>query len=215
MKELVIVFAKNPELGKCKTRLAKSIGDEKALNIYKELIKHTANTLKQVKADLVVFYSEAIQRKDLWDDDYFQKQVQIEDHLGEKMKAAFEWGFAQGYSKICIVGSDLMELEATDIEKAFMELNDNRVVFGPANDGGFYLMGMTQLYHKAFLNKAWSTESVLEKTLQDLEGLPIALLGTKTDIDYVEDALKHPELQAIIKRQPQQEDQKSSLSRPL
>jgi rSAM/selenodomain-associated transferase 1 len=198
MNKLVMVFAKNPELGKCKTRLAKSIGDEKALEIYKTLLRHTAETLAQVEADRVVFYSETIQHHDLWDECVFQKQDQIQGHLGEKMEAAFEWGFAQGYSKICIVGSDLMELQSTDLDQAFLELENHDVVFGPAQDGGFYLMGMTQLYKQAFLNKAWSTETVLEDTLQDLKGFKYALLETKTDIDYVENALQHQELKAII-----------------
>ena len=195
-----MVFAKNPELGKCKTRLAKSIGDEKALEIYKTLLRHTAETLAQVEADRVVFYSEQIQHRDLWDENVFQKQVQIQGHLGEKMQAAFEWGFAQGYSKICIVGSDLMELQASDLDQAFLELENHDVVFGPAQDGGFYLMGMTQLYKRAFLDKAWSTETVLEDTLRDIKGLKYALLETKTDIDYVENALQHQELKAIIER---------------
>ncbi|WP_019037541.1 TIGR04282 family arsenosugar biosynthesis glycosyltransferase [Psychroflexus tropicus] len=198
MHKLVIVFAKNPELGKCKTRLAKSIGDEKALEVYKTLLKHTAETLAQVEADRVVFYSETIQHHDLWGEDVFQKQVQIQGHLGEKMQAAFEWGFAQGYSEICIVGSDLMELKVTDLDQAFMELEAHDLVFGPAQDGGFYLMGMTQLYKRAFLDKAWSTETVLKDTLKDLKGLKYALLETKTDIDYVENALQHQDLKAII-----------------
>lgn len=198
MENLVIVFAKNPELGKCKTRLAKSIGDEKALEVYKELLKHTAKTIGNVNASRAVFYSEEIQKKDIWNDNLFQKQVQIEGHLGEKIQAAFEWGFDQGYSKICIVGSDLFELETSDIEKAFHELEQNDAVFGPANDGGYYLMGMTRFYKKAFLDKAWSTETVLGKTVEDLKGLNIAFLETKTDIDTVEDLMKHPEFHYYI-----------------
>lgn len=198
MDNLVIVFAKNPELGKCKTRLAKSIGDEKALEIYKELLKHTAQTIGNVNASRVVFYSEEIQTQDFWDDTLFQKQVQSEGHLGKKMQDAFDWGFAQGYSKICIVGSDLLELRASDLENAFRELEQNDIVFGPAYDGGYYLMGMTQFYKQAFLEKAWSTETVLEKTVEDLKGLSIAFLDTKTDIDTVEDLMKHPEFHHYI-----------------
>ena len=198
MKKLVIAFAKNPEPGKCKTRLAASTGDEKALKIYKELIKHTAETIGKVKADRAVFYSEEIQKNDFWDDALFQKQVQTNGHLGAKMQAAFEWGFAQGYSKICIVGSDLWELEASDLGKAFQKLEQSDLVFGPAKDGGYYLMGMSAFHEKAFRNKAWSTETVLQQTIEDLKGLTIAFLETKTDIDTVEDLKKHPEFHHYI-----------------
>lgn len=198
MEKLVIVFAKNPDLGQCKTRLAKSIGDEKALEIYKKLIKHTARTLSKVNASRVVFYSEKVQTHDFWDDALFQKQVQPKGHLGQKMQAAFHWGFAQGYTKICIIGSDLLELKTSDIEQAFIKLNRNDVVFGPANDGGYYLMGMTQLYKEAFQKKAWSTETVLKTTIKDLPELNIAFLETKTDIDTVKDLAKHSEFHDII-----------------
>ncbi|MBZ9777903.1 TIGR04282 family arsenosugar biosynthesis glycosyltransferase [Psychroflexus sp. CAK8W] len=198
MDRLVIVFAKNPELGKCKTRLAKSIGNEKALEVYKELIKHTAKTISNVSASRAIFYSKEIQKNDFWDDSLFHKLVQSGGHLGEKMQAAFEWGFAQGYSKICIVGSDLFELEASDLDKAFQKLEQNDLVFGPANDGGYYLMGMSALYKEAFLEKAWSTETVLEQTLKDLKNQNIRLLETKTDIDIVEDLVKHPEFHRLI-----------------
>lgn len=198
MENLVIVFAKNPEPGKCKTRLAKNIGDEKALEVYKNLIRHTAKTIGNVSASRAVFYSEEIQNRDLWDDNLFQKQVQTEGHLGEKMQAAFAWGFAQGYAKICIVGSDLPELETSDIDKAFQKLEQNDLVFGPANDGGYYLMGMSGFHKNAFLEKAWSTETVLQKTLEDLKGLSIAFLETKTDIDTLEDLAKYPEFHRYI-----------------
>ncbi|SDG48429.1 TIGR04282 family arsenosugar biosynthesis glycosyltransferase [Psychroflexus sediminis] len=201
MNNLVIVFAKNPQPGKCKTRLAKSIGDEKALEVYKELLKHTARTIGKVKANRAVFYSEEIRSGDLWSDTKFQKQVQSKGHLGQKMQAAFAWGFAQGFSKICIVGSDLFELRASDLENAFLKLDQNDAVFGPANDGGYYLMGMSRFYKNAFLKKAWSTEIVLQKTLEDLKGLSLAFLDTKTDIDTVEDLAKHPEFHPYIPAQ--------------
>ncbi|MFN2262131.1 MAG: DUF2064 domain-containing protein, partial [Psychroflexus sp.] len=114
-------------------------------------------------------------------------------HLGAKMQAAFEWGFAQGYSRICIVGSDLLELETSDLDKAFQELERNDLVFGPANDGGYYLMGMSALHKEAFLEKAWSTDSVLQKTLEDTKNFSHSLLKTKIDIDTIEDLKAYPE----------------------
>lgn len=193
-KNLIIIFTRNPELGKCKTRLAASIGDITALKIYKKLIEHTANCVQRIVADAVVFYTENIQLNDAWPDVHFQKEVQHEGDLGEKMQAAFEWGFSKGYNKICIIGSDLMDLESSDLIDAFEKLNTYDLVFGPAEDGGYYLMGMKKLYKEAFTKKKWSTPTVLQKTLQDLRGKSVYLLAMKNDIDTLDDLRKHTEL---------------------
>jgi hypothetical protein len=198
MDKLVIVFAKNPELGKCKTRLAVSIGDENTLAVYKTLIQYTAQVLSKLKEDCVVFYSEDIQTDDLWDDANFQKQVQSQGHLGKKMQAAFEWGFHKGYKQVCIVGSDLFELEVSDIHDAFQALETHDLVFGPAEDGGYYLMGMSALHSEAFKDKAWSTELVLKETLHDLEGNSFQLLKEKNDIDTIDDLKKYQEFHHLI-----------------
>ena len=197
-KNLIIVFTRNPELGKCKTRLAASIGDENALAVYKNLIQHTSNCVQAIKTDAVAFYTERIQKNDVWDDSFFQKQIQVEGHLGEKMQAAFQWGFSNGYENICIVGSDLFSLQVSDLVEAFQTLTQNDLVFGPAKDGGYYLMGMKKLHLEAFLYKAWSTQTVLEETLKDLQGKSISLLQTKNDVDTVEDLVQHPELHQYI-----------------
>ena len=198
MDKLVIVFAKNPELGKCKTRVAVSIGDENTLAVYKTLIQYTAQVLSKLKEDCVVFYSEDIQTDDLWDDANFQKQVQSQGHLGKKMQAAFEWGFHKGYKQVCIVGSDLFELEVSDIHDAFQALETHDLVFGPAEDGGYYLMGMSALHSEAFKDKAWSTELVLKETLHDLEGNSFQLLKEKNDIDTIDDLKKYQEFHHLI-----------------
>ncbi|AFU68940.1 glyco_like_cofC transferase, GTA_type superfamily [Psychroflexus torquis ATCC 700755] len=198
MDQLVIVFAKNPELGKCKTRLAVSIGDENTLAVYKALIQYTAKVLSKLKEDCVVFYSENIQTDDLWNDADFQKQVQSQGHLGKKMQAAFEWGFHKGYKQVCIVGSDLFELEVSDIHNAFQALETHDLVFGPAEDGGYYLMGMSAFHPEAFKDKAWSTELVLKETLHDLKGKSFQLLKEKNDIDTVDDLKKYKKFHHFI-----------------
>jgi len=197
-KNLIIVFTRNPELGKCKTRLATSIGNKNALEVYKRLVAHTSKTIQQVKVDAVVFYTEKIQKNDTWNDDFFQKQIQIEGHLGEKMQAAFEWGFAKGYEKICIIGSDLLDLKSSNLTKAFQQLEKSDLVFGPAEDGGYYLMGMKKVHPAAFFKKAWSTNTVLQQTLKDLQNKSVAFLSEKNDIDTLEDLIKHHEFHRFI-----------------
>ena len=198
-KNLSIVFVRNPELGKVKTRLAKTIGDKKALNIYILLLKHTESVLQKVSSDKVVYYSEEIQNNDLWSDRCFQKKLQKGNDLGERMQHAFEMAFKEGYEKVVIVGSDLFDLKAVHIENAFKSLENHDLVIGPSLDGGYYLLGMKVLHSAVFKNKQWGTDSVLETTLKNLEQENVKLLEALNDIDTFEDLQGHPELLKKIK----------------
>lgn len=191
-KNALIIFTRNPELGKCKSRLAKTIGNQAALDIYKYLLAHTANVAKDVNADRFVFYSEAITNEDLWSNAHFIKKVQIGKDLGERMHHAFAHVFELGYSKVVIIGSDLLDLTAVTIEKAFQSLDLNRVVLGPAEDGGYYLLGMKELHFNIFQNKSWGTETVRAETLEDLKNTKVSLLQELNDIDTFDD-MKHYE----------------------
>jgi len=198
-KNLSIVFVRNPELGKVKTRLAKTIGDKKALNIYILLLKHTESVLQKVSSDKVVYYSEEIQNNDLWSDRCFQKKLQKGNDLGERMQHAFEMAFKEGYEKVVIVGSDLFDLKSAHIENAFKALENHNLVIGPSLDGGYYLLGMKVLHSAVFKNKQWGTDSVLETTLKNLEQENVKLLEALNDIDTFEDLQGHPELLKKIK----------------
>ena len=198
-KNLSIVFVRNPELGKVKTRLAKTIGDKKALNIYILLLKHTESVLQKVSSDKVVYYSEEIQNNDLWSDRCFQKKLQKGNDLGERMQHAFEMAFKEGYEKVVIVGSDLFDLKSAHIENAFKALENHNLVIGPSLDGGYYLLGMKVLHPAVFKNKQWGTDSVLETTLKNLEQENVKLLEALNDIDTFEDLQGHPELLKKIK----------------
>ncbi len=186
-KQALIIFTRNPEIGKCKTRLAKTIGNEAALEIYKHLLKHTADIIKNVSADRYVFYSESIQKEDLWVPDFFKKKLQEGSDLGERMENAFSELFQIGYEKVLIIGSDLLDLNAEIISEGFQKLNQHDFVLGPAEDGGYYLFGMKHLHPNVFKNKAWGTETVCYDTLQDLKNEAFYLLQTLNDIDTFED----------------------------
>ncbi len=188
-KNLLIVFAKNPVLGKCKTRLAKDLGKHKALIVYNYLLQHTANVVSQTLSDVAVFYSDFIEKNDCWDNNYYKK-IQTKGHLGIKMKNAFQWAFESKYKKVCIIGTDLLSLETKDLSRSFELLENNDLVFGPAEDGGYYLMGMQHLINEAFLDKAWSTNTVLQQTIEDVQVKKIAFLNKKNDIDTFEDLKK-------------------------
>lgn len=184
---LVMVFTRNPKLGKVKTRLAKTIGDEAALNIYNFLLNHTEIILRSLECDKAVYYSEKIRESDIWDKSIYQKHLQEGDHLGLKMQNSFVHAFKNGYKKVVIVGSDLYDLKAKHIQDAFSQLDQNDVVIGPAHDGGYYLLGMKNLHSNIFSNKNWGTQTVLQDTLQDLKHLDVHLLEELNDIDVYED----------------------------
>ena len=91
-KNLIIVFTRNPELGKVKTRLAKTIGDTSALNIYKFLLEHTEKTIRNIASDKAVYYSVKVRDNDIWDASIYQKHQQEGEDLGIRMLNAFKNG---------------------------------------------------------------------------------------------------------------------------
>jgi len=198
-KNLLLVFTRNPELGKVKTRLAKTVGNATALKIYIFLLERTRDIAIKVSADKAVYYSVKVRENDIWDASIFQKHQQVEEDLGIRMLHAFKNGFKAGYEKVMIIGSDLYDLTAETIENAFIALENNEVVIGPAEDGGYYLLGMNSLEEKVFKNKEWGTETVRKDTLEDLKDKKVFLLGELNDVDVFEDIEHHPAFQAFIK----------------
>jgi len=193
-ENLIIIFVRNPKLGKVKTRLAKTIGDFAALETYEILMKHTANMVEKSNAEKIVFYSEHIGDKDVWAKIKCKKVKQSEGDLGEKMQTAFEYAFELGYKKIVIIGSDVYSLKTEHIDSAFTQLETHDVVIGPAHDGGYYLLGLNFIIPELFKQKKWGTSSVLEHTLTDLNELNVTLLEPLNDIDTYEDLKKEPQL---------------------
>ncbi|MBF8962915.1 TIGR04282 family arsenosugar biosynthesis glycosyltransferase [Pontibacter sp. FD36] len=197
-KNLLMLFVRNPELGKVKTRLAASVGPETALDIYLHLLRHTRDITQHLPMDKVVYYSEKVEQDDLWPTRHYQKKLQhSEGDLGEKMKLAFEAAFAEGYTSVVIIGSDCPQLTSDIISQAFEELKTHEVVIGPALDGGYYLLGMKHLHSAFFENKRWSTEHVFPDTLYDIERLHLShtLLPYLSDVDKLEDLQENwPEL---------------------
>ncbi len=186
-KKALLIFTRNPELGKVKSRLAKTVGDESALNIYKFLLNHTVEITKNLNVDKFVFYSENIHRNDIWDSEIFRKKLQTGNDLGERMKNAFSEIFEMGYEKAIIIGSDMFDLEKKDLDIAFHSLQTSQFTIGPATDGGYYLLGMKELNDNVFQNKEWGTNSVLKATLEDLKNKKYILLEERNDVDYFED----------------------------
>ena len=199
-EDLLLIFTRNPVLGKCKTRLAAVIGDESALEIYKFLLARTAAITKELEVDKAVFYSEKVIESDHWETSSYNKKVQEGIDLGERMLDAFNWGFQMGYQKILIIGSDLYDLSTEDLKQAYKALDKNDFVIGPASDGGYYLLGMKTLKKELFEDKAWGKASVLKNTLNDLNNENVHLLEVRNDVDLYEDIKDIDVFQKFLKK---------------
>lgn len=197
---LVIVFVKNIKLGKVKTRLAKTIGDFGASEVYSELVKITENATDHLDLDKRIYFSDAVVETQ-WKNDF--KTVQKGIDLGERMSNAFKDGFEAGYKKIVLIGSDLPDINASHIMNGLNALGKNEVVFGPAEDGGYYLVGMSNLKASIFRNKTWSQPNLLNETLQELQTnqISVGILEILNDIDTYEDLIASEFFKSNIKLQ--------------
>ena len=191
-KNLLIIFTRNPVLGKVKTRLAKTVGDKTALDIYTFLLKKTKEITLDSPCDKVVYYSEKIIKNDIWNCNSFKKEVQSGEDLGAKMKNSFYDAFENNYRKVVLIGSDIYDLESYHINEAFKKLDTNDVVMGPALDGGYYLIGLKKMHPKIFDNKRWGSSTVRKDTLKNLEKVDVHLLPVLNDVDVIEDIEHHP-----------------------
>ena len=189
MKEAIIIFLKYPELGRSKTRLAATVGDENALKVYKELLEHTHLISKELNYDKYLFYDKVTANKMPWGDDIYHTAYQVQSDLGGRMQNAFSQLFDSGYERIIIIGSDCYELTPKIIEEAFEKLKYKEVVIGPAKDGGYYLLGLTQLIPQLFTDVKWSTEEVFSSTTKILDSLNIdyGTTAVLSDIDVYDD----------------------------
>ena len=191
-KNLLIIFTRNPILGKVKTRLAKTVGDKTALDIYTFLLKKTKEITLDTPCDKLVYYSEKLIKNDIWNCNSFRKEVQSGEDLGAKMKNSFYDAFENNYRKVVLIGSDIYDLESYHINEAFKKLDTNDVVMGPALDGGYYLIGLKKMHPKIFDNKRWGSSTVRKDTLKNLEKVDVHLLPVLNDVDVIEDIEHHP-----------------------
>lgn len=188
-KEALIIFQKNAVLGKVKTRLAASIGDEKALEIYEWLTSYTHEQVRGLNVDKFLFFSDFILENPELDQDNYQYEVQSGEDLGGRMRNAFAHLFAKGYKNVVIIGTDCPHLKSSDLNKAFLNLGQVDLVIGPARDGGYYLLGMSSFFPQLFNDISWSTSKVLKSTLDRADGLDLEyeFLKVLSDIDTLSD----------------------------
>ena len=186
-KEVVLIFQKNEVLGKVKTRLAAGVGEEQALEIYRQLLDKTYLALRDISVSITTYFSEFIPDNPIHSAE--NKLVQVGQDLGERMKNAFAENFESGMEKVVLIGTDCPSLEGIHLSQAFEALDQSDLVLGPARDGGYYMIGMKRRADFLFEGITWSTELVLSQTLALAaeQGLQTSLLPVLEDIDTLED----------------------------
>jgi rSAM/selenodomain-associated transferase 1 len=189
-RNALIIFAKSPAGGNVKTRLASHLNENKRLKLYTALLDGTVEKLRDIPgADTLISYAG--------DGEYFgnfglRMFPQAGGDLGRKMHIAIDKVLGEGYLKAVLVGVDIPGLSDEIIRKAFNLLEDCDAVFGPARDGGYYLVGLKAPTEEIFNGIEWSTEATLKQTLAKAEstGLKVSLTDTLSDIDRPEDLEK-------------------------
>lgn len=189
MKTLLI-FAKYPDAGKVKTRLAQTIGEVPAAAAYKKMVEIVVGNTKARNGEYeqVMYYDppEAGEKFRSWLP-MSDQRPQSGGDLGERMKQALSFALAEAQQAV-LIGTDCIDVDRPLIGKAFQDLEKADLVLGPAKDGGYYLIGCKKIHPEFFSNIEWSTENVLSQTLKIASALKlsVSLLPELEDIDTAE-----------------------------
>jgi uncharacterized protein len=192
---VVILFTRYPEPGFVKTRLIPALGAEEASRIHRRLTEKTLAHVRLLQRRLPVaveihFAGGNETAMSQWLGREWKYFPQGEGDLGRRMDQALIGAFHRRGKPVFLIGSDCPDLTANLLQKAIELLEENDLVLGPAQDGGYYLLGMKAPQPGLFPPEMpWGTDRVLAETLQEVErlGLQVALLETLRDIDRPED----------------------------
>ena len=173
-KNALIIFARYPVLGKVKTRLASSFGKEFALGFYKECSRHLFAEILKNQNDFFTPFLFCSEKDELnkmmdWAGSGFEYYYQEGSDLGKRMSNAFNRVYTLGAKKAVIIGTDVPDISRKVITDSFMMLDEEDFVIGPSTDGGYYLLGMKNLKCNLFSDIIWSTESVLDQTINRID----------------------------------------------
>jgi len=197
---LLLIFCKPALAGGVKTRLAREVGTETAVAVYQTLCEKTRKIAQEWGGTVAVFHASPWEESTPWKELGPHQQLQKGSDLGSRMAQAFQWGFEQGYNRIVIIGSDLWTLTADDLNQAFASLNQHSVVWGPATDGGYYLLGLSQYRPELFSDLPWSHEDLWHLSQKRVPKEEQHSLRVQNDIDTLEDVLANAELKHLFRR---------------
>ncbi|MBK8248647.1 MAG: TIGR04282 family arsenosugar biosynthesis glycosyltransferase [Gemmatimonadetes bacterium] len=189
----VVVFARAPELGRVKTRLAATVGQEHALAIYVHLAERVTKAVAggPWKLEIRCAPDDAVPAVSAWLGGGADVLAQGQGDLGERLTRAMSAHFETGKGRLVIIGTDCPDVDASVIREAFAALEGADVVFGPALDGGYYLVGCGLSAPEIFQAVPWSAADTLAVSRERARaaGYQVQMLAPKRDIDTEADWL--------------------------
>lgn len=193
MTDALIVFAKAPEPGAVKTRLTGLLTDDEAARLYDAFLRDSLDAYARLGVAVRLYLAPS--SGDLPDDlvsDGATLYTQRGEGLGERMLNAFVETFLAGFERAVIIGTDHPTLPLAFVERAFDELaSPFTTVLGPSDDGGYYLLGMNEVYPRLFQGMSYSHDEVFADTLERAHATPasVSILPPWYDVD-TPDALR-------------------------
>ena len=211
---IVFIFVKAPVPGRVKTRLAASLGSVEAAQLYQSLAHRIVERVRAGGYRTVVYFDppSAVAKVRAWLGAGLEYRPQPQGDLGDRLRRAFADGFEEA-DCVSVIGTDIPDLDQAAVERSF-ELVSSRegpdAVFGPALDGGYYLLTLSRPAPGLFEGIAWSTGAVLEESLRRAEalGLTVGFLDSLADIDRGEDLPDELSVQLLLEspKPPQDRD---------
>jgi uncharacterized protein len=191
----LIIYTRFPEPGSTKTRLIPVLGAEGACRLHRQLTENIIAEIRKLRTNLpmkveVHFSGGSSEQMAAWLGRDWDYVVQVGGDIGARMERSFEQAFRRGWNQAILIGSDLPEMTGRILREAFRRLDDHELVLGPAQDGGYYLIGLKAPRPELFGGHIlWGTPEVLKKTLLTAKnlGLKSALLEKLKDVDRPED----------------------------
>lgn len=194
MKRALLIFAKQPVPGRVKTRLSPPLSPDDAARLYDCMLADTIGSHSCCNHfDTLIFFEHSDGAESFFRQTWPKLPAfpQQGAGLGERLEHAFAAAFAMGFGAVAAIGSDSPDLPTGYVEDAFRLLEEGRaeVVFGPVEDGGYYLVAVGGHHPGLFRNIPWSTEAVLERSEEAARalGLRSARLPLWHDLDRFED----------------------------
>lgn len=194
MLPVLIIFSRFPEPGKSKTRMIPALGALGAAQLHEEMTRHTLRTANELARNYPVSVEVHVAGGDVESMRQvfgcgLSYQAQVEGDLGQKMYAALAAAFGQGANRAIVIGADCPNLTPVILRQAFDALESEELVLGPAQDGGYYLIGSRRVWPQLFTSIPWGSQQVFARTLLAAHGAGLNphILETLPDVDRPED----------------------------